>query len=134
MEVRFRGEDEFFPLRLNELYPDAQAALLGENLVRLSDIAAVRVFNPRRGIKTYCLVQGVVNLVTIGLAVLLDRTVREEQAQFAGAAAAVSGAMVLFGSVDRVKTRDVSADGRYLLAIGGGVRAMEEAPERPRRY
>ena len=133
IDVRFRGEDEFFPLRLNELYPDAQAALLGENLIQLSDIAAVRIPN-RHGLKNYVRIQGIVNFVVMGLAALADREVRETQRGLIAVAGSISGAMVLYGSLDRYKTRDVGAGGRYVLAVGGGVKPIDRAPERPRRY
>ena len=131
--VRFRGEDEFYPLRIRELYPDAGAVLLGENLIKLSDIAAVRTPN-RHGLKDYLRVQGVVNFVIIGLAALADREVRERQRGFIAGASLASGAMVAYGSLDRYKTRDVGTGRRFILVIGGGVEAVEEAPQRPRRY
>ena len=131
--VRFRGEDEFFPLRIKELYPDAEAVLLGENLIKLSDIAAVRIPN-RHGLKDYLRIQGVVNFVVIGLAALADREVRENQQGFILGASIASGAMVAYGSLDRFRTREVGTGRRFILVIGGGVEAEEEAPERPRRY
>ena len=131
--VRFRGEDEFFPLRIKELYPDTKAVLLGENLIKLSDIAAVRIPN-RHGLKDYLRIQGVVNFVVIGLAALADREVRQNQQGFILGASVVSGAMVAYGSLDRFRTREVGTGRRFILVIGGGVEAEEVAPERPRRY
>ena len=133
ISVRFRGEEEFFPLTIKELYPDARAVLLGENLIQLSDIAAIR--HPHQpGIKRFLRVQGLINIVITGLAVLADGEVRDRQAGFALGAAAVGGAMVAYGSVDRYRTRLVGQGKSYVLAIGGGVEAVEERREVARRY
>lgn len=131
--VRLREEDEFYRLRLNGLYPDAQAALLGENLIRLSDIAALRIAK-RPGLKRYFQIQGLVNLVTIGLVALIDSEARERQRGFVLGSSAVSAAMVLYGSLGRTSTRELGRGRRYILAIGGGVEAVEEARAVPRRY
>ena len=131
--VRFRGEDEFFPLTIKALYPDARAVLLGENLIQLADIAAVRHPN-RPGIKRYLQIQGLVNIVATGLAALADREVRERQTGFALGAVVVSGAMVTYGSVDRYRTRLVGTGKSYVLAIGGGVEPEEARRDEARRF
>ena len=131
--VRFRGEDEFFPLTIQALYPDAQAVLLGENLIPLTDIAAVR-YPHQPGLKRYLRIQGLVNVVITGLALLGDRDVRERQAGFALGAVAVGGAMIAYGSVDRYRARLTGPGKSYVLAIGGGVAPVEERRETARRY
>ncbi len=133
INVRFRGEDEFFPLRIKQLYPEAGAILLGENLIKLSDIAAIR-FENRKTLKDYLRVQGLVNVVIISIAALADEQVRMRQRGFITGAAVVSGAMFAYGTVGRYKTRLVGQGKPYLLVVGGGVPPAEVERDGGRRY
>ncbi len=127
--VRFRGEDEFFPLRIKALYPDANAMLLGENLIKLSDLAEIRLEN-RKGLKDYLRIQGLVNIVTVGLVALADRESRERQAGFMLGAAGVGGAMMLYGSTGRYRTRLLGNGRPYFLVILGEVKPLDRT-QRP---
>ncbi len=129
--VRFRGEDEFFPLTIKALYPDANAMLLGENLIKLTDLAAIRLPN-QLGLKNYVRVQGIVNIVTVGLVALFDAESRRRQEGFMLGAVGVSSAMVAYGSVDRYKTRLLGNGKPYFLVVLGEVRPVDP-PKADRR-
>ena len=132
MEWRLRGEGDFFLATVERLLPEAQAVQLGAMLVRVVDIAEVRFESTGRGAgyKRYLRIQGLVNLVAIGLA-LADPNVRTNQRGFVRGAAGVSAAMVLTSLTGNRKRRAIGPGTRYVLSVAGGDLRRSDDPNRP---
>ena len=134
LELRLRGEDEFWTGTLAELYPEANALRVNDLLLALDDVAALRIERRGAGLRRILRIQGLVNLGVIGLAAAFDSEVREQQRGFAIGAAAVNAGMVVSGSIFQRVTRELGPGQRHRLVIVDVGYAVPQAPEQPRRY
>ena len=127
LEWRLRGEEESFAAPIARLFPESNAIQLGGLLLSLDAIASVRHARRSVGWKNYLRIQGAANILFAGGALAI-RDVRDNQLGFALGAMAVSGVMVLVGSIDRYVERDIGK--RYVLVVAGGDLRESDDPDR----
>lgn len=128
LEWRLRGEPEAFTATIARLFPESNAIQLEGLLLSVDSIAGVRHERRGAGLRTYLRFQGIANLAFLGGGVAFSEEIRDRQAGFVAVAAAVSGAMVLAGSVNRHARREIGP--RYLLSVAGGDLRVGDDPER----
>lgn len=128
LEWRLRGEGEEFSAPITRLFPESNAIQLEGLLLSLDQIASIRHERRSVGIKRFLRIQGLVNLVLTSGSVAFSEDVRSNQLGTVLVASVVSGAMVLFGSVDRHARREIGD--KYLLTVAGGDLRVGDDPDR----